>query len=359
MKCPFLEEIIVSYCKACPIKKMIPSSSVKPDSFCAGDYSSCPAFQDFAHKTGEGKMTIKEVEMAQPETGTAKKKECIWMKAGVIAYRLCTQNFDCKNCEFDQTLMDEGEAYGGSSPIAEGLKKLRQLPATERQCRYMLTGDLPYKLCSNNYECWHCATDQAIQDMLDANVFLQKRRARAETKKTESVKGFAFRDDVYYHPSHYWLKIEKEGVVRIGIDDFAQRLLGSITSMRLPEAGSAANEFELRAGRRSARLSPPLRGKVVEVNRNAVANPELINRDPFNQGWLFTFQPTDASEVGRLTKGATAKKWLEEEGDRLGHSLESEAGVTVADGGEIIPELHAKISDEEWHRLIERFLKKG
>jgi len=350
MKCPLLEEIVVSYCKACPVKKMIPSEGPQGKSPCVADYSECPAYMEFARKPG------REVEMAQ--LPVEKKQECIWMKAGVIAYRLCTSDYDCKSCEFDQSLMDQGEAYGGSPMVVEAIAKLRTMPAEKRKCRYMLTNDLSFKLCSNNYECWHCATDQLVQDMIEANPFLQKKRARVEARKVEKVKGFCFRDDVYYHPAHSWLKVEKDGLVRIGFDDFAHRVLGPLSAVRLPEAGRPLTDVEVRTGNRRITLRLPLRGKVVEVNQSVLDSPESAGQDPYGRGWLLRLQPTDSTELGKLMRGSDARKWLEDDWDKLSHTLQSEAGVTVADGGELIPELHKRVSDEEWLSLVERFLKR-
>lgn len=114
------------------------------------------------------------------------EKQCIWMKAGVITYRMCTSNFDCKHCEFDQTLTDQSGSYGESSMIREAIAKLRTMPADKRKCRYMLTGDISYKLCSSNYECWHCAVDQMVQDIIDANPLLAKKRARKQETPEKS-----------------------------------------------------------------------------------------------------------------------------------------------------------------------------
>ncbi len=82
-----------------------------------------------------------------------KENLCIWTKAGVISYRICTSDYDCRNCAFDQALSDASGRYIESPIVVEAIKKLKQLPAEERKCRYMLTGDFAYKICPNNYEC--------------------------------------------------------------------------------------------------------------------------------------------------------------------------------------------------------------
>ncbi|MGB7055394.1 MAG: hypothetical protein WBE28_08760, partial [bacterium] len=149
---------------------------------------------------------------AQDTGAPGEIKPCIWMKAGVIQYRMCTQNYDCKNCEFDKSLTEQESS--GASMVVQAIAKLRQLPAAERKCRYMLTGDFSYKICPNNYECWHCTVDQYIQDTMDANRALQKRRQRA-AQRVKKVKGFTINEDFHYFPNHIWIKVEGE-ILKVG-----------------------------------------------------------------------------------------------------------------------------------------------
>jgi len=100
---------------------------------------------------------------------SAKPKECVWAKAGVVSYRLCTLNFRCETCEFAQTMIDR-EADGAAreeTGVRTLAEKLREKSAAERQCRYMLSGDVSFKLCPNTFQCHRCAFDQAIQDRRD------------------------------------------------------------------------------------------------------------------------------------------------------------------------------------------------
>ena len=96
-------------------------------------------------------------------------RECVWAKAGVVSYRLCTLNFKCERCEFAQTMIDrqtDGTAREDSG-INALLEKLREKAGSERQCRYMLSGDVSFKLCPNTFQCSRCSFDQSIQDRLD------------------------------------------------------------------------------------------------------------------------------------------------------------------------------------------------
>lgn len=107
MKCPFLEEIIVRYCKACQVKKMIPTANVSSEGVCETDPPRCPLFQEITKPSPNG------------------NKECIWMKQKLVSYRLCNKNFNCKDCEFDQMIVDRNGRYEDHPEIVEAVKKFK------------------------------------------------------------------------------------------------------------------------------------------------------------------------------------------------------------------------------------------
>ncbi len=359
MKCPFLEEVLVRYCKAYPIKKMLPRESLAQEDPCVGCPEKCQIYQEvakfFRELEKEG-SEIKEVVVKKEE----EVKECIWMKAGVVAYRLCTKNYDCKNCEFDQALMDRSGTYPEQPSIAQAIEKLKSMPGDKRKCRYMLTGDLSYKLCSNNYECWHCPVDQMISDLTDFHPVLVRKRAKKEVP-IKKVAGFTLRSDTYYHPNHIWVRIEKDGTIKIGIDDFAARLLGEMSEVSLPKGEVRRKEAgcEFRIKRRYAQIPLPITGDVLEHNPEVLRDPRVIYQDPQERGWLMSIQMEEiADNLKDFRKGSRAEGWLREEFDRLARTLKAECEITIADGGELVPNFPFQISDQVWQRLIEIFLQR-
>lgn len=353
-KCPFLEELIVAYCNVYPEKKMIPKNQLVSQSPCKADYYSCPMFKEFLFSQEKEKKMAAEIEK---NVGTLEnEKPCIWMKAGVIAYRMCTRNYDCKNCEFDQAIMNQSGTYTEAPMVVKAIEKLRQLPASERKCRYMLTGDLSYKICSNNYECWHCAVDQYIQDTIDVHPFLQKRKERM-ARREKKVKGFTLREDFYYLPNHIWVKVEGE-TMKIGIDDFAARLIGKIEKVNLPDNDfiSKGDEcWRLGSNRRNVKMSLSLPAKIIEKNDLVQSDPSIVRKDPYKRGWLLKIK--SSGEMGDMLKSSKAADWLEKEFEKLHQEYEESIGITIADGGELVDNLYERLSDEEWSDLVKRFLR--
>ena len=350
MKCPFLEEILVAYCNACKVKKMVPKGDPALQNKCDAHYQECAVYQEFmAHNEKEETITPK----IEDTGASAELKPCIWMKAGVIEYRMCAKNYDCKNCEFDKSLTEQEGS--GSSMVVQAITKLRRLPASERKCRYMLTGDFSYKICPNNYECWHCTVDQYIQDTMDANRALQKRRQRA-AQRVKTVKGFTINEDFHYLPNHIWVKIEGD-LLKIGVDDFAARLMGEIEKVELPSGTSVKKDnkcWQLENARRMVSMSLPVDGEIIERNNLVASNPALVRSEPYKGGWLLKIKPS--SDLTDMMKGPQVTEWLENEFEKLHQECQESTGVTITDGGALIEDFCERLSDDEWRNLITRFL---
>lgn len=106
----------------------------------------------------------KKAVSAEPEAGPA---QCIWMKTGMVSYRLCHSNYECASCEFNQTMLEQRALLKTEDGAAKVLEGLRQLPASQRKCRYMLNGRVAFRICSKLYECGHCEYDQLMASMND------------------------------------------------------------------------------------------------------------------------------------------------------------------------------------------------
>ena len=125
--------------------------------------------------------TIAE-EGAAPVAEEVKPKECVWMKMGLVSYRICTLNYDCVNCEFDQT-MQEQMANGESSELDKALERFKELPGNQRVCRYELTGDISYRLCTRLFQCAACEFAQIIEDSVEQKLAKLTTRREALRKR--------------------------------------------------------------------------------------------------------------------------------------------------------------------------------
>jgi glycine cleavage system H protein len=111
-------------------------------------------------------------------------------------------------------------------------------------------------------------------------------------------------EDLKYTAEHEWLKAGEEGPVRVGITDFAQDQLGDIVYVQLPDVGSTVRAGdacgELESTKSVSDLFAPVNGTVTAVNEALADQPDLVNSDPYGEGWLLDIQVDDAAEVDAL-----------------------------------------------------------
>lgn len=109
--------------------------------------------------------------------------------------------------------------------------------------------------------------------------------------------------ELRYTKTHEWVRLEK-GIAVIGITDFAQEQLGDLTYVELPTVGDnveAQSEVAvIESVKAAADVYAPVAGTIAEINKKLLDQPELINSDPFGEGWLFKLRPDDASEIDML-----------------------------------------------------------
>ncbi len=129
-------------------------------------------------------------------------------------------------------------------------------------------------------------------------------------------------DRKYYTKSgaHMWLK-DDDDLIKIGLDAFASEMAGFLTFFSVdpgePKAGEAIGSFE--SAKFVSRFYSPISGKIIEVNREVLANPKLINDDPYS-AWIVSIQPGDRSELESdfiISGEEDIQNWIEGELKKL------------------------------------------
>jgi glycine cleavage system H protein len=124
-------------------------------------------------------------------------------------------------------------------------------------------------------------------------------------------------EDLKYTSEHEWVRSpgEAEGAVRIGITDYAQDALGDIVYVSLPEVGAELENGsavgELESTKSVSDVYAPLAGVVAARNEALDGTPELVNSDPYGEGWLFEIVPADPSAVDALMDAAAYQASLD------------------------------------------------
>jgi glycine cleavage system H protein len=174
------------------------------------------------------------------------------------------------------------------------------------------------------------------------------------------VAGFEVPENLRYHAGHTWALGESSEMVRIGMDDFASKLVGKIESISLPQRGRWVRQGQkiwtiLRDGK-SVDMVSPIEGTVTNVNDAVARDPELARKDPYGDGWLVTVQAPDAKiNFRNLLGGTLARLWTESAALQLRNRMPALAGALAQDGGVAVDDLTAHMPDEDWAVITREF----
>lgn len=121
-----------------------------------------------------------------------------------------------------------------------------------------------------------------------------------------------------YSKSHEWVRQESDGSITIGITDHAQQLLGDMVFVELPTMGKEVQLGKeigvVESVKAASDVYTPISGKVIAINEKLTSTPEIVNQDPYGEGWICQLQPTDAvAEITNLLDAQTYIQQIESE----------------------------------------------
>lgn len=121
--------------------------------------------------------------------------------------------------------------------------------------------------------------------------------------------------DYLFTKEHEWIHLD-DHIATIGITDFAQASLGDITFIQVPKEGEEIRKDDpfgvVESVKAVSDLYAPVTGRVVEVNEPLMKAPELVNEDPFNDGWMVKVEMKDLSEIDDLMSAADYQEYIED-----------------------------------------------
>jgi len=287
----------------------------------------------------------------KPDKETKANNPCLWMQAGVIKSKDCTNYYDCTTCKYDKGMKKAVE----SGKRISWQDVMRRKPSMDRICRHSLTNRMEHRICAYDYECASCEFDQYFEE-----VYSQK--VKSFPASVQNVSGFIVPEKYYFHNGHAWARIESGGTIRVGLDDFALKLLGNIDALDLPLMGKelSANKigWGLKRKGNTADVLSPIDGVILEVNNNVRKNPVIANEEPYGSGWLFTVKNPDLNgTVKKLMSDADSLEWMNSEVNTLVGMIEQVSGPMAADGGAFQSDIYGNLPDLGWGKLTKTFLK--
>ena len=209
--------------------------------------------------------------------------------------------------------------------------EFHDLPARDRLCRHMLTGEFPYRECPNAFDCRVCQTHAGL---------VESRPPAAPPETEEEICGMTFPLNRFYHRGHTWVHPEPDGTVTIGLDDLGRRLIGEPDRVELPPPGTRlqTNGPAWYVHKRGAcvRVLSPVDGEVVEAG------------DPDHGGWLNVKPAARPFDLRHLLVPGEVRPWLVREMERLQLALSVEGVPTLADGGVPVDDIPASYPAADW-----------
>ena len=307
--------------------------------------------QDLGSHQEIGSVIGGQVWMVKPDKKANADHPCLWMQAGVVKFKNCDNYYDCTTCKYDFAMGQK--AAKGKQMSWQNAMKLR--PDMDRVCRHSLTNRIDMRTCAYDYECAKCDFDQFFEDVWTT-------KSKSMPHEVQQVKGFDVPVDYYFHNGHAWARIESGGYIRIGLDDFALKVLGRADGLDLPLMGKELDQGKIGWGlkRRDnvADVLSPIDGVIVEVNSEVRERPDLANREPYGGGWLFMVRTPDIkATMGSLMSDRSSLSWMNTEVENLESMIEDVAGPLAADGGYLADDIYGNLPDLGWKNLTKAFLR--
>lgn len=283
---------------------------------------------------------------------------CIWMKAGVINYRKCDNGFDCNGCPFDRAMrkaMGIEENVDSEQASPKWVAYLQQkYHGSARPCRHALTGRVEApKICTLNYECHHCAFDQMLDEM-DLSSDLDPPEM-VSASGYRMAKGYFYHMGHSWSRFEHGGRT-RIGMDEFSTKIFGPATSVDLPALGEKIQQHKVGWAFCRGGHHAGVLSP-VTGTVLAVNHRVRELPEIMHQDPYNNGWLLIVEPAmPKRDVKGLYFGREGVRWMENESRRLLKLVGPEYEDLAATGAEPVRDLFGSFPDIGWPVLVESFL---
>ncbi|UCE17803.1 MAG: glycine cleavage system protein H [Gemmatimonadota bacterium] len=261
--------------------------------------------------------------------------KCVWMEAGVVSYKLCDYEYECERCPFDQVLKKRAKASVSQNTLSGRHSGLQRI-STEKEA----AKNPPVVNETINF-------DKIFQEFYDIE----------------------FQEGLFYHPGHTWVDIENPNIVKIGLDGFAGKFLLGIKMAILPTVRNRTDRGQVCCWiveeEGTLPIIAPLTGAVIAINHRLSREPTLINRNPYEQGWLMKIEPEDLHrDLQYLSREHEIPPHHKMELETLRTTLESHlrgnwkhVGPTLCDGGRMLDHIRDMIGPKRYFEIVSTFFK--
>ena len=133
-----------------------------------------------------------------------------------------------------------------------------------------------------------------------------------------SIEGYDLPDELYYHKDHAWARVESDGNVRVGMNDFYQKSAGDTTYIDLPFEEDEVEQGEtcgkIQSAKWVGKFVSPISGEITQANEELEDDCTLINKSPYDKGWIMIVKPSNLDEdLKNLIHGDKIEPWIKKE----------------------------------------------
>lgn len=176
---------------------------------------------------------------------------------------------------------------------------------------------------------------------------------------------FVLPGGVFISNGHVWANVTVPGLVRVGVDDFARKMIGRIDAIQFPEKGRQVKQgeplFYIKQGERKAAFKSPITGKIHLINSELAENLTWLEKQPYEKGWICSIKPDQlASEIEQLRLGDKAAAWYQQEIKRMRELLAPQNGnghpSTITEIARLVEGQLEEMDERTWSKFAETFL---
>jgi len=248
-------------------------------------------------------------------------------------------------------------------------KICHMIPEEEKQCVWMTSGLISYKLCTRDYRCEECIFDQVIRNEAAVDAVARRGDGASAAASVFTADPLQEHAALFYHSGHCWAKVEDADQVRIGIDGILAQMVSPVKTVVLPQAGDAVVQGQCCAHiiqeKHIVELVSPLTGTVLSVNQWLKTAPQAIAAEPWGRGWLVTIRPDNLEhDLKALMFGRKAMEWYQKKENEVSITRsgmlsrhEPELGPTLQDGGDLIVSLADMLNPEQYEQIIDSLFR--
>lgn len=201
---------------------------------------------------------------------------------------------------------------------------------------------------------------------IDYLIQRKRRPAEAVERANPRTERFVIPRGYFFSPKHAWVELLGTGEARVGIDDFIQKVVGAIDSIRTVPVNTVVKRGDpiltIVQNGRALKIASPISGRVLEVNHALTQSPELLRQDPYLAGWVARIEPESlGTELKTLNLAEEAANWLRQEVARFRDFItvrtpQLATGVTMLDGGVPMTSILQGVEENVWRDFEREFL---